>query len=54
MERVRELSKSVNLFETIDVPGFGELTKPELFHFIIFHTQRHIIQLRNIRMAEMN
>jgi hypothetical protein len=38
MERVRELSKSVNLFETIDVPGFGELTKPELFHFIIFHT----------------
>ena len=35
--------------EMIDLPAaFGEITKLELLHFVVYHTQRHIHQLRNI------
>ncbi|GEO09089.1 DinB family protein [Segetibacter aerophilus] len=47
-EDAKELSKAVNEFEAINVPGFGELTKLELLYFIIFHTQRHIQQLKKV------
>jgi uncharacterized damage-inducible protein DinB len=47
-EDAKELSKTVNGFEAINVPGFGELTKLELLYFIIFHTQRHIHQLKKV------
>jgi hypothetical protein len=31
-----------------DLPGFGQLTRYELLHFGLIHTQRHIRQLNNI------
>jgi DinB superfamily len=35
--------------EMIDLPAaFGEITKLELLHFVVYHTQRHIHQLKNI------
>jgi dihydrofolate reductase len=46
--QLRELSKHVNLFEMISHPIFGEVTKLELLHFVVYHTQRHIHQLKNI------
>jgi predicted transcriptional regulator YdeE len=32
----------------ISLPAFGEITKMELLHFVLYHTQRHIRQLKNI------
>jgi hypothetical protein len=31
------------------LPGFGDLTRLELSYFIVFHTQRHIHQLKEIK-----
>lgn len=33
------------------LPGFGDLTRLELCYFIVFHTQRHIHQLKKILNA---
>src|SRR6185295_5361688 len=46
--QLKELSRRVNLFEMISHPIFGEVTKLELLHFVVYHTQRHIHQLKNI------
>jgi len=46
--QLRELGRNVNLFEMISHPIFGEITKLELLHFVVYHTQRHIHQLKNI------
>ncbi len=34
--------------EMISLPGFGEITKIELLYFVLYHTQRHVHQLKNI------
>jgi len=49
--QLKELRRSVNLFEMIDHPIFGEVTKLELLHFVVYHTQRHLNQLKNIFAA---
>ena len=58
---IRELEKSIDtirnseakqhLTEIISLPVFGEISKVELFHFVLYHTQRHIHQLQKILMA---
>jgi hypothetical protein len=48
VERIKELSKTVDVSEMINHPVFGEVTKFEILHFIVYHTQRHIHQLKNI------
>ena len=48
IEQLTELRSKVNLSEIISLPAFGEITKLELLHFVLYHTQRHIRQLRNI------
>jgi len=45
---LKELSRHVNLFEMISHPIFGDITKLELVHFVVYHTQRHVHQLKNI------
>ena len=48
-ERLKEHAMVANLNDMINLPAaFGEITKLELFHFVIYHTQRHIAQLKNI------
>ncbi|MEP7230565.1 MAG: DinB family protein [Ginsengibacter sp.] len=39
---------AVNLSQIISLPAFGEITKYELLHFVVYHTQRHIHQLEKI------
>ena len=39
---------SVTCLQSI-LPGFGDLTRLELSYFIVFHTQRHIHQLKKIK-----
>jgi dihydrofolate reductase len=48
VEQLKEVSSKVNLFETVNNPPLGELTKLEMLHFVVYHTQRHIHQLKNI------
>lgn len=46
--QLKELRSKINLSEIISLPAFGEITKLELLHFVLYHTQRHIYQLKNI------
>ena len=48
---LKKLSRHVNLFEIITHPIFGNITKLELIHFVVYHTQRHAHQLKNILAA---
>ena len=45
---LRDTAANINYYEAIDHPIFGEITKYELLHFVIYHTQRHKHQLTNI------
>jgi len=45
---LKKLSRHVNLFDIISHPIFGDITKLELIHFVVYHTQRHVHQLKNI------
>ena len=47
-ERLREAAGRVDLSGIINLPAFGEITKLELLHFVLYHTQRHLHQLKNI------
>jgi hypothetical protein len=48
IDQLKAQQKSANLSELLSVKIFGEVTKLELFYFILYHTQRHIHQLKNI------
>lgn len=48
IEQVNEASSIANLSEAISHHEFGEITKLELLYFVLYHTQRHIHQLKNI------
>ena len=46
------LSKTLDLNQTCTAfpfPVYGELTRLELFHFIVCHTKRHLHQLQKIK-----
>jgi hypothetical protein len=47
-EHIIERSQTVDLHAMVDHPVFGEITKFEILHFVVYHTQRHIHQLKNI------
>ena len=47
-ERLKENAARVAITKKISLPAFGEITKLELLHFVLYHTQRHIRQLKNI------
>jgi DinB superfamily len=47
-ENIREVSSRVDLSEMINHPAFGDITKFEILHFVMYHTQRHTHQLENI------
>ncbi len=46
--QLMETIPQINLPEIISLPAFGEITKLELLHFVLYHTQRHTHQLKNI------
>lgn len=52
---LKETAATVDLSEIISLPAFGEITKFELLHFVLYHTRRHIHQVKNIlRTLESN
>lgn len=48
VELLKNTSSTVNLTEQIENHPLGPITKWEMLHFALFHTQRHLQQLRNI------
>ena len=48
IERLKEQRTRVDLSGIISLPAFGEITKLELLYFVLYHTQRHTHQLKNI------
>lgn len=54
IEELKRLRNHTNLDEIISLPAFGEITKLEILHFVLYHTQRHIHQLKNINSIKIN
>lgn len=48
VDKIKEVSCKADLSEMINHPAFGDITKFEILHFVLFHTQRHIRQLKKI------
>lgn len=48
MEQLMQLSGETDLSEIINHTIFGDISKLEIVHFIVYHTQRHTQQLKNI------
>jgi hypothetical protein len=47
-EQLQERSNVVDLFGMISHPAFGNVTKLELLYFVLYHTMRHLQQVKNI------
>lgn len=47
-QSLKEAINNTKLTELVDLPIFGEITKFEIIHFVLFHTQRHLHQLEKI------
>jgi hypothetical protein len=43
-----EVAGEVDLGGIIKHPAFGDITKHELLYFVLYHTQRHLNQVKNI------
>lgn len=48
INQLQEKANKVNLSEVIEFPVFGAISKLELLYFVLYHTQRHLQQLRTI------
>ncbi len=48
IKNLKYLRSNTNLYTIIDLAIFGEITKLEILYFVLYHTQRHIRQLKNI------
>jgi len=51
VDTIRQSADRQQLNEIINLPIFGEISKVELLHFVLYHTQRHIHQLKHILAA---
>lgn len=46
--RIRERMYEDDLDELINHPAFGNISKFEILHFVLYHTQRHLRQIKEI------
>jgi len=51
VHKIIEAGNKVELLEMINHVAFGDITKFEILHFVIYHTQRHTHQLKKIAEA---
>ncbi len=47
----KESANNANLNDIVDGLPFGPTTKLEILHFVLYHTQRHLQQMKNICAA---
>jgi DinB superfamily len=50
-EKMKESTNKANLNELLFGLPLGEITKLELLHFVLYHTQRHLNQMKKITDA---
>jgi hypothetical protein len=48
IDQLKEAGNTATLSEIIQHPAFKEVSKLELIHFAVYHTERHVHQIRNI------
>ncbi|MEJ8843190.1 DinB family protein [Lacibacter sp. H375] len=48
IQRIRERMYEDDLDEMIHHPAFGNISKFEILHFVLYHTQRHLRQIKEI------
>ncbi|MGG9970826.1 DinB family protein [Ferruginibacter sp. SUN002] len=53
-DRFRESASDVNLYGLIEGVPLSPITKLEIIHFVLYHTQRHLNQMKNICEALKN
>jgi uncharacterized damage-inducible protein DinB len=53
LQQIHRLMYKGELSESINHPAFGDISKLEILHFVLFHTQRHTRQIKMIQ-AELN
>lgn len=46
--RMQDERWKIDLSGIINLPPFGKVTKLELLHFVLYHTTRHVYQLKNM------
>ena len=51
MQLIRERMYEDDLDELINHPAFGDISKFEILHFVLYHTQRHVRQIKEIAAA---
>lgn len=49
IDRLMNVAKKEDPFQIINHAIFGEITRFETLYFVVYHTQRHIHQLKNIQ-----
>jgi len=52
--RFKESAESANLYELVEGLPLGPITKLEIIHFVLYHTQRHLHQMKKICEALKN
>jgi hypothetical protein len=50
-QKMLEVGRRTDMSVMINHPAFGDITKFEILHFVLYHTQRHIYQLEKIFQA---
>jgi hypothetical protein len=51
IHKIIEAAGRIELLEMINHQAFGDITKFEILHFVVYHTQRHTHQLEKIAEA---
>ena len=51
MQLIRDRMYEDDLDELINHPAFGDISKFEILHFVLYHTQRHVRQMKEIAAA---
>ncbi|MEO6637461.1 MAG: DinB family protein [Ginsengibacter sp.] len=54
IERFKVAAGNADFMEIISLPAFGTITKLELAWFVLYHTQRHLHQLKKIFISLEN
>ena len=50
-EALNKAAENAQLTDVVEGLPFGPVTKQELLHFVLFHTQRHLVQMTKINVV---
>ncbi len=53
LKKLKEVTAMADVSEIAEGLPFGEITKTEILHFLVYHSQRHLYQMNKISTALM-